>query len=313
MPVSVSTWRSFSERPSAGEPGCTIVSAPVSSVSSRAICTTGCSGSPCSTYHVMSRAASQIDSDALASRIRPRSSSTLRASGAARRTQDSSSSSRTSRAGLEDADLGRERSVVEQDRGVGEPDRGLAQVLHLDEDVDRAVQLRQGRRVVVRRLRERRRAGDLADEVHAFLGSADQEHVARDDDHVGARVELPARVRADRHHPHAGLGRQRQFAERLPDRLRAVADPDPRRHLVRVAQVAAQHVGDPEPRGDDARDVRRRRCRRSGSRRRSTGRPPSPRRPRGCARRASRSCGAAGGGRSSARRGARPRPPASPR
>ena len=69
-----------------------MVSALVSSVSSSAICTTGCSGSPCSTYHVMSRAASQTYSLALASRRRPRSSSGLRASGAARNTQDSSSS-----------------------------------------------------------------------------------------------------------------------------------------------------------------------------------------------------------------------------
>ena len=134
----------------------TIVSALVSSVSSSAICTTGCSGSPCSTYQVMSRAASQIDSEALASRIRPRSSSTLRASGAARSTQDSSSSCEPVAPRLERSDLGRERAVVEQDRGVREADGRLGQVLHLDEDVDRAVELRQRRGVVLGCRGERR-------------------------------------------------------------------------------------------------------------------------------------------------------------
>ena len=73
-------------------PASTTVSAEVSSVSSSAIWTTGWSGSPCSTYQVRSRAASHIDSLALPSRSSPRSSSGLRASGAARSTQDSSSS-----------------------------------------------------------------------------------------------------------------------------------------------------------------------------------------------------------------------------
>ena len=66
-------------------------------------------------------------------------------------------------AGLQRADLGRERPVVEQQRRVREPDRGLREVLQLDEDVDRAVELGQRGALVVGRQGHRRRAGELAD------------------------------------------------------------------------------------------------------------------------------------------------------
>ena len=255
MPVSVSTRSSLSERPAACEPRSTTTSELVSSVSSRASWTTGCNGSPCSTYQVMSRAASQTYSDAAPRRRRPRSASGSRASGAARRTQDSSSSCRMSdRASRVPTSAASER-LLNSKRGIRESDRRLGEVLQLDEDVHRSVQLRERRRLLAGCLRQRRGTGQLTDVVHPFLGSADQEHVA-DGDHVfGAGIEAPVHPAPDRDHPHARFRREREIAERAAGCGSVVADLDPRRHLVGVTEILSERVGDPEPGGDDARDV----------------------------------------------------------
>ncbi len=174
MPVSVSRRRSFSERPAAGEPAwSSVVSALVSSVSSSAICTTGCSGSPCSTYQVMSLAASHIASLAAARLISPRSSSGLAGLGGSPQHPRLQLVVELIAAPLESSHLGGQRSVVEQERRVRHADGGLGEVLHLDQDVHRAVQLGEDRLVVFWRQRHRWRAGELPELVHALFGAAD--------------------------------------------------------------------------------------------------------------------------------------------
>ena len=158
-------------------------------------------------------------------------------------------------ASLERADLGRQRAVVEQDRGVGEADRRLGEVLQLHQDVDGAVELGQRRRVVVVGFGPSRGARELAEQRHALLGPAHEQDVALREHVVGAGVELPLDPAADRHDPHARLGGERELAERAADHQRARADLDPGGHLVRVAEVAPERVGDPEPSLDDPCDV----------------------------------------------------------
>ena len=96
-----------------------------SSVSSSAIWMTGCSSSPCSTSHVMSRAASKIISPAYASRSSPRSSSVLRASGRRLQHPGLQLVVQDVRPRLERRHLGGQRRVLEQQRRVGQADRHL--------------------------------------------------------------------------------------------------------------------------------------------------------------------------------------------
>ena len=106
-------------------------------------------------------------------------------------------------------------------------------------------------------LGERRGAGELAHQVHAFLGPADQQHVLLAHDVVGPRIEPPIHAAADGHHPHPRLRGEREVAER-PSGARGVrADLHARGHLVGVTEVLAERVGDAEPRRDHARDVGR--------------------------------------------------------
>ena len=195
MPVSVSRRRSFSDRPPAGEPGCTTVSALVSSVSSSAICTTGWSGSPCSTYQVMSRAASHMYSLAAREPEEPAELVGVASLGGGAEHPGFELVVELVAASLERADLGGERAVVEQQRRVREPDRRLREVLQLDQDVDRSVELGERGALVVGRQRHRRRARELPELVHALLGAADQQHVADGDHVVGPGVELASRGR----------------------------------------------------------------------------------------------------------------------
>ncbi len=158
-------------------------------------------------------------------------------------------------AALERSDLGGQRPVVEQQRRVGEPDGGLRDVLHLDEDVDRPVQLGQRRRFELGGRWQRGRAGDLADQVHALLRPLVHEDVAVGDDGVGPRVELPVAAAADRQEPHPGLGGQGQVAKGRTDGRGSLAHLHASGDLVGVPQVGAERVGDAEPRADHAADV----------------------------------------------------------
>ncbi len=139
----------------------------------------------------------------------------------------------------------------------------------------------------VGRHRQRGRARQLADLVHAFLRSAEQQHIALAHDVVGTGVELPVQPAADRHDPHAGLGGQREISQRAARRPARPGGSSP------VPSSRRRGAGrDARRRGCPASPRPRERCRwrrrrSSRSHRRSTGRPPCPRRPRGCARRAS--------------------------
>ena len=156
---------------------------------------------------------------------------------------------------LQRADLGCERAVVEQERRVRESDRRLGEVLHLHEDVDGPIELGERWRLLGGGFGERRRAGQLADVVHALLGPADQQDVSDGDHVVGAGIEPPVHAAADRDHPHARLRGQGQVAERPSCSGAVLTDPEPRRHLVGVAEILSEGVRDPEARGHDPRDV----------------------------------------------------------
>jgi hypothetical protein len=100
-------------------------------------------------------------------------------------------------------------------------------------------------------------AGERADQVDALLRPADQQHVVFRHHVLGPRVEAPVDPAADRHHPHPGLGGERQVAEG-PARGQGVgSDLHAGRHLVGVAEVVAQDVGDPQSRSDHTGDVGR--------------------------------------------------------
>ena len=197
-----------------------MVSALVSSVSSSAIWTTGCSGSPCSTYHVMSRAASQTYSLALAKA--EEASELVGVARLRRRAQHPGLELvvQLIAARLERADLGGERAVVEQQRRVGEADRRLRQVLHLHQDVDGTIELREQRacrRRVPRASAARRRA--RAPGSRPSSGPRISSTSPTADHVVGSRVELPVETAADRHDPHARsrwAGRARAGTGRRP-------------------------------------------------------------------------------------------------
>jgi len=102
---------------------------------------------------------------------------------------------------------------------------------------------------------DRRGAGQLADQVDALLRTAHEQYIARDDHVVRPRVELPPHVRADRHHPHPGLRRERELPKGVSGGVRPVADTDPSGHLVRMPEVRPEGVRDPQAGGDHASDV----------------------------------------------------------
>jgi len=160
--------------------------------------------------------------------------------------------------GLQGGDLGGQSPVVEQERGVGQAHGRLRGVLHLHQDVHRPVQLGERRRFRLRGGGKGRRPGHGSDQVHALLRSLVQQHVALGDHAVGPWVELPVVAPADGQDPHARLRGERQVPECRPHHLRPLADLDPPAHLVGVAEVGPERVGNPELRRHDSRDVGRR-------------------------------------------------------
>ena len=157
-------------------------------------------------------------SDAAPRRSRPRSSSGSRASGAARRTQDSSSSCRMSLTSLERADLGGERAVVEQQRRVREPDRRLGEVLHLHEDVHRPVELRERRRSSSGASGSGGAPASSRTWFTPSSGPRTRRTSPSDTTSSAPGSNSPVHAAADRHHPHAGLGGEREVAERAAGR-----------------------------------------------------------------------------------------------
>ena len=290
MPVSVSKRSSRSDLPSAGEPGSTTVSALVSSVSSSAICTTGCSGSPCSTYQVMSRAASQIDSDA--ARQPEQAAELVGVAGLGRRAEHPATPARRGAGRIAPrARRPRPRAtrLLNKQRGVGEADRRLGAGLSSPPGCrprGRAPRARARRLRDVRQRRARPRARGRGSRPPRARGSAARRR--RSTTSFGPGSNSQSQIRCGSRSPtcrsrwgataRAASGRAAGASSRT---LHA------RGHLVGVTQVRPQRVGDardaPRPRGR----CRRRRRRSARSRRRSTAPRPCPRRPRGSARRAS--------------------------
>ena len=129
--------------------------------------------------------------------------------------------------------LGGEALVVEEQRRVGEADRDLRDVLHLHEHVDRTVEIRRDRRVVVG---DRRpplgRAGELA-ELGDALGRASQDQdVVGHERLVAVGVDDPLLAPADGDDTHADLDRQLDVGERPVRERRVLSHAHPVRDLL---------------------------------------------------------------------------------
>ena len=158
---------------------------------------------------------------------------------------------------LQVAHLGGQAQVAQHQRRVGQAHRRLGHVLHLDQHVDRPVEVGE-RAVLGRRWRlPPGRGRQLAQPGDARRRAPQEQHVAGQHDLLALDVGDPLAVAADGHDAHAGLHRQLEVGEGAAGEVRAVAHPHPVRHLLGVGQVGHQLAGDAQAVGDDAGDVDR--------------------------------------------------------
>src|SRR5919107_1350513 len=110
---------------------------------------------------------------------------------------------------------GEPRIVVEQGR-VREPDGHLGEVLHLDQDVHRAVDLRElaGGRLGLRGVPERTGAGELPDLGDALRRALQEQYVAGPEDVFGLGIEGPDIFGAEGDGAHPRLHGQVNLAQR---------------------------------------------------------------------------------------------------
>src|SRR6266511_2679173 len=156
---------------------------------------------------------------------------------------------------LEVIHLGGEALVVQQQRRVREPDRDLGDVLHLDEHVDGAVEVGDGRVLTDVGRSPLRSAGERAQLGDAVGGAAQDEHVVGQHDLVAVGVDDPLLAAPDRDHTHAHLDGELDVGEGSPCQLRAVAHTDAVRDLLGDGEVGDERGGNAEAVGDDARHV----------------------------------------------------------
>jgi hypothetical protein len=159
------------------------------------------------------------------------------------------------RTSLEARNLRGQGLVVEQQSAVRQPHGHLRRVLHLDKQVDGAVEVRQHDLGGLGVIGEGGGAHQAASHVDSILRSFDQKHVALRDDVVGVRVEVPLATPARRDHPHSYLDRESELSQASAHGRRLFSDLDAGHGLVGVTQVAPEVVHDTETRGDDAGDV----------------------------------------------------------
>ena len=155
------------------------------------------------------------------------------------------------------ADLRRQALVVEQQRGVREADRHLRHVLHLDEHVDRAIEV--GDRGVLFDLRwpPLRSAGELAQLADTTGGAAQDEHVVGEHHLVAVGVDDPLLAAAHRDDAHAHFGGELDVGERTVRERRLAAHAHSVRDLFGGREVGNERGGDAETVRDDARDADR--------------------------------------------------------
>ena len=156
---------------------------------------------------------------------------------------------------LEVAHLGGETAVAEHQGAVGEAHGGLGEVLHLDQDVDRPVEVGDCGVVLGSWRLPDRRGGELAQSGDALGRPAQEQHVVGDEDGVPTDVCVPFTTTTDRHDPHAGLHREFEGRERTVRHVRALAHEHPVRYLFGVGQVGHELRRDAQPVRDDPGDV----------------------------------------------------------
>jgi hypothetical protein len=146
------------------------------------------------------------------------------------------------------AHLRGEALVVEEQRRVGETDRDLRDVLHLHEHVDRTVEIRRDRRVVVG---DRRpplgRAGELAELGDAFRRTPQDQDVVGNERLLAIGVDDPLLAPADGDDAHADLHRQLDVGERPVRERRVFAHTHPVRDLLGLREIGDEGGGDAEP------------------------------------------------------------------
>ena len=156
---------------------------------------------------------------------------------------------------LELAHLGGQTRIAKHERRVGEPDGDLGDVLHLDEDVDRPIQIGDERIVSDDRRRPFVGGGELPQAGDAVRRPAQEQGIARHDDQVAADVGDPLPLSTHCHHPHAGLHGQFVSGQWAVSEVRALRHEHPVRDLLGLGQVGDQFGRDTDLVGDDPGDV----------------------------------------------------------
>ena len=129
--------------------------------------------------------------------------------------------------------------------------------LHLDEHVDRAVEI--GQRPIFGRQRRLPHGGvgELAQPTDAGGRTLEEQRITRQQDHLAFDVGDPHPVSADRHDAHARRDRKLERAQRSMRHVRTLAHHHAVRHLLGVREVRDQLPWDPQLVRDDAGDVDR--------------------------------------------------------
>ena len=146
------------------------------------------------------------------------------------------------------AHLGGQHRVAEHQRRVGQPHRDLGQILHLDQHVDRPIEVGEGGGVGFLghgRVPERG-AGQLAHPGDANRRAVEEEHVTGKYGQVTVDVVGdPVPAAANRRDSHPGDGGEFERRQRPVRHVAALAHQHPMGHLFGVGQVRHQLAGMP--------------------------------------------------------------------
>src|SRR5918993_265318 len=143
---------------------------------------------------------------------------------------------------------GEPRVAVEQGR-VSEPDCHLGEVLHLDQDIHRAVDLRElaGSRLGLRSVSERTGARELPDFGNALRRSLQEEYVAGPEDVFGLGIEGPLIFGADGDGAHSRLYGQVDVAQRAAVQGAIRVHADAGGYLFGLRYIVQELGRDPKP------------------------------------------------------------------